>query len=113
MSVKIATTTKVVYPAVGEEEPVSYYKYDYFSCSAIELIRALQESAKDTVWNHNDALYNYLNDNGHWQYGNIEIDDGEEEWIEAHPELHGMQDEFVITVEVATRDECITLDLQK
>lgn len=110
MSVKIATTTKVIYPAVGDKKPVSYFKYDYFSCQTIDLFKAVRGTTEESEC---EGIYDYLNENGFWDSGHIEIEDEDEQWIEANPELHGLQDEVVVSVLVTTQDEYIVLEKYK
>lgn len=46
-----------------------------------------------------DNVYDWLNENGYWESGELEITDDQQRFIEAN-QLDGMQDEVVVAVEI-------------
>lgn len=88
------TCTEVEYPDGGPK----YNRWDYF-WAPLESLPAHYRPENLSV-EDSDSLYDFLNKGDYWVKGWSEIDQSDEEWIESHPDAHGLQSEVVIEISI-------------
>jgi len=75
----------------------------YVSCTPIKTDLFIVHDPKDLpigfLGYTLDNVYDWLNENGYWESGELEITDEEQIFIEVN-QLDGMQDEVVVAVEI-------------
>lgn len=92
--------------SVSYGDEVTYDKYDTFivsegiKFSEVETLFSLLRHSMTHRTNAIEELYHFLNDNGYWVNGTVEITSAQDEWIENHPEVHGEQTEFAEEVTI-------------
>jgi hypothetical protein len=97
----VETITEIRFPEEIQakcEFSLTHWKYDHFWVD--------DDSTLPANWSElsNDDKYDFLNNNGYWDSGALDISAKQEKWLKKHDEVAGMHDEVVVKLDTRERE---------